>query len=535
MKAMRDLHTLPLPYVDTVDTRARAPHPVLVTDKPPPAQQPEARRRQAWLAIRLTQLPLTAALRAMSETERAAVIQRPLALVDEDRFRSVLCCNDLAHTHGIRPGHRLNAAIALCSQLHCLPRATALESEVLESLAHHCQRFTPTIVIEPPNELLLEVRSSLKLFGGVQALIRRVEEDLTQQHIVAAIAVSRTLRSAQWFARCTRASRIVTPDQQAKALAQLPMAVLLWPQDVRERLRRFGITRVGELLRLPRGGLARRIGHRLLQELDQAQGRTHDVRASFVPREAYRDRILLDFEIETLTLAESVLSHRLQRLERFLRRRDATIRELAIHLVHRDRPATRIALGLAAATADLGHLRRLLHETLNGLTLPAPIREMHIEVPRCLSATARTRTLTFSPHARGEREDIEAARARLIEQLRARLGANRIRAIRALEDRRPEQTQQMLPAQPQWMIDAAPLPHLPPRPLWLLREPQPLTQQQIATHGLRLGPERIQSGWWDAPCTDREYFVMRSRSGALGWVYRDAVRQGRWFLQGLFA
>jgi protein ImuB len=48
-------------------------------------------------------------------------------------------------------------------------------------------------------------------------------------------------------------------------------------------------------------------------------------------------------------------------------------------------------------------------------------------------------------------------------------------------------------------------------------------------------PERIQTGWWDEAFTDRDYFVMRSASGAVGWVYCDRLQQDRWFLQGLFA
>ncbi|HEY6641527.1 DNA polymerase Y family protein [Povalibacter sp.] len=527
--------SLPLPHIDLPQATRPPLRPVVVTQPPPPASHPEARKRHAWLAIHLTELPLAAALQVMKPEDRTSLLAQPLVLVDEDRFRSVLCCNDLAYAYGVRPGHRLNAAISLCAQVQCLPRAVAMEAQVLEAVAHHCQRFTPTVVIEPPNELVLEVRSSLKLFGGVQALIRAIESDLQQQQLAATIAISRTLRSAQWFARCARTPRIVAPNHQAKALAELPLAVLLWPEDVRQRLRRFGVTTVGELLRLPRGGLSRRIGHRWLRELDQAQGRDHDVRHTYTAPENYRDRILLDFEIETLTLAESVLSHRLQRLERFLRRRNATISELTITLYHRDLPPTPVRLGLAVPSADTQHLAKLLHDTLHGLTLPAPIREIVIEVPRWFGATTRTQALAFTPNAPRETGEVCAAQARLLEQLQARLGTDRIRTLGTSADRRPEHTQRHLPVRLDITTPPAPLAPLAPRPLWLLQEPKRLPCARGRPSGLFLeGIERIQNGWWDSLRTDRDYRRLRSASGAMGWVYLDHVQQEQWFLHGLF-
>jgi len=52
------------------------------------------------------------------------------------------------------------------------------------------------------------------------------------------------------------------------------------------------------------------------------------------------------------------------------------------------------------------------------------------------------------------------------------------------------------------------------------------------------GPERIESGWWDAALAERDYFIAQLPGGALVWVYRarlpvPGATQG-WFLQGRF-
>ena len=530
MKARASL-TLPLPHIEPLEARA-PPRRILTVE----AARPDAglRGRQAWLAVRMTNLPLIAAMRSLTAARQSTAKHHPLAVVDNDRFRTVRCCNDPAHALGIRPGQRLNTAIALYAQLDCLPRSRPEETRRLESLALHCQRFTPTVIIEPPNELLLEVRGSLKLFGGVEALMDALVQDLEAVGVAANLAFSQTVRGAQWFARSST-RRIVAFDRHVEALAGLPLHVLEWPQNIRQRLLRFGVSTVGELMRLPRDGLARRIGHDYLRQLDQAHGREPDLRSGHLPSAHYHDRILLDSDIEMMTLAESILVHRLGRLRHFLIRRNAAIDELTITLLHRDLPATLIPLRLARPSDDTAHLARLLHETLKELRLPAPIREMRIHAPRCSQATALTSTLPFEPNAHRHAQDLDTARVRLLEQLRARLGAERIRTIDAYADRRPARTQQHAFAQSDPSVSSAAIPSLPPRPLWLLAQPRMMNAVGPGPRGLIDDPERIQTGWWDEAFTDRDYFVMRSASGAVGWVFCDRLQQDRWFLQGLFA
>ena len=82
------------------------------------------------------------------------------------------------------------------------------------------------------------------------------------------------------------------------------------------------------------------------------------------------------------------------------------------------------------------------------------------------------------------------------------------------------------------------------RPVWLLAQPEPLTERAtgptLGGQPLQLlsGPERIESGWWDAALAERDYFIAQLPGGALVWVYRARLPvQGAvhgWFLQGRF-
>ena len=78
------------------------------------------------------------------------------------------------------------------------------------------------------------------------------------------------------------------------------------------------------------------------------------------------------------------------------------------------------------------------------------------------------------------------------------------------------------------------------RPFWLLDAPKPLPEAGAAPDyqgplELLAGPERIESGWWDGDDIARDYFVARTRSESLVWIYRERRGEGGWYLHGVFA
>ena len=80
------------------------------------------------------------------------------------------------------------------------------------------------------------------------------------------------------------------------------------------------------------------------------------------------------------------------------------------------------------------------------------------------------------------------------------------------------------------------------------RSPQP---QRLAVHQgcpqfqgpltLLSGPQRLEAGWLDGVAALRDYFVARSATAGLVWVYRERLGQSDtaqgvgWYLHGRFA
>jgi protein ImuB len=486
-----------------------------------------------WLALHFPGWQLHSALSALTEPERATLVTKPLAVLDDDRRATLLACNELALARCVRVGHSMNAAIALCADLQFVPRVVEAEARELEKLASFCERFTSKVSLEPPHELLLEIRGSIKLFGGIDALLERVRSDLRTLGLEGRLAVTPTPQSAIWLSRVAKQPAVVRPRVLIPTLNKLPVAILMWPADLELRLARFGVTTIGDLLRLPRAGLARRIGHERLAELDHASGRFRQLRKPHLTAHPYHDRVLLDFEIETTGLLSTLIEKRLDHLDQYLRARTLATDLIRIELKHRDHPVTPIEIGLACPTSDVTHIGKLLQEHLSRLSLAAPVVELSIHAQRLQPQRQHSREL-FKASARADALINTEPQARLLEELRARLGHEALGTLRAHEDFRPECAHRTVPPTIGFDPMPEPLPStLAPRPLWLLPSPQSLKPSQVRRFSIERGPEAIEFGWWDGAPVHREYWVTRSARGALAWMFHDA-RDGSHYVHGLF-
>lgn len=528
---------------------------VLPLAKPEAAPLPEIHvkpkpraRKQAWLALHFNDWPLHAVLKNLAHEQRIALSNQPLAVLDQDRQRRVLACNDAALARGIRIGHTLNSALALCAELQLLSRDVAAETKLLTAMAEWAQCYTPIVSIEPPNELLLEVRGSLHLFGGVQGLIAHIQQALQERQLSARVALSSTVRASLWLSRVVHNSFknnstktnsiIVTPRQLKSMLAALPLHCLHWPMELQLRLARFGVTQLGELWRLPRGDLARRIGAKYLQELDVAVGRQIELRQSFKSVMSYVERVLLDFEITNTLLLQPVLLGCLKRLQRYLREHDLAIGRLHVELLHREQLPTRFYIGLATPTSDMERVVSLLHEQLSRMTLPEPVLEIKLRVKQLLATQGRSCDLLSDiTQAKSGQAQMEML-GHLLERLQVRLGSAAVRILQLQADHRPEDAQTSRSADLEIKPTAVMLPTMMiGRPLWLLQQPSLLCVGVKPPQELRLlqGPERIEAGWWNDAPLKRDYYVARCPDQSWCWVFRELLHAPGWYLHGWFA
>ncbi len=416
----------------------------------------------------------------------------------------------------------------------------------LQRLALCAQRFTPRVSLAPPDGLLLEVKGSLHLFGGMAGLRLAIAQECRRLELPYVLALAPTPLAALAAARAGRAITITDPGQLTGQLAPLPLATLRWPQEVLERLVRMGVRTVGEVLRLPRAGFARRFGAAQLATLDALTGRIADLRAVFRVPERFRRRRELTCELENHQAILTALAPLFAELGSFLTARQCGVVQLECRLTHRHSPPTRCCLRLAAASADVERLAQLLAEHLGALSLPEAVRGCELRSAAVVPYRPERRGLWQPGEHGGESAASDASG--LIERLRTRLGEGAVHGLTLLEGHRPEKA---------WGMTEPPAPagngpaksgaaasgvagRGSARPLWLLPAPQPLAMHDglPRRRGLQLrliaGPERIETGWWDGGEIARDYYTATDLHGVRLWVYRERAAPHGWFLHGVF-
>jgi len=476
-----------------------------------------------WLAVHLPQFPLEV-------LARGAQRPGPLAVSVRCGGRElILSVTAEAQRLGVQPGLSPAAARALTPDLRVWPRNLAAERAALERLATWCGQFTSLVSLEPPGSLLLEVAGSRRLFGGLPGLLARVRQGLARLGYTPSLVAAPTPLGALWLAVAGSGTLFCSRQELRARLAALPLDVLPLRGCQPEALSALGLRTLGELLRLPRSGLARRLGPELLASLDRALGQAPDPRSGFVPRPRFHARLALPGEVEDTEGLLFAARRLLGELTGFLLVRDGGVQELRLRLGHAVGEASNIVIGLLRPARETEHFFDLLRQRLERLELPAPVTELELRAGPVEPLAPSTRRLF--PRASGEKGDGE----RLLEKFQSRLGEKRVCGLQLRSDHRPEYAwSYCVPGQ------TRPAAHRSRRPLWLLPQPQPL----LARDGwpwrdggkLQLEPERerIETGWWDGHEVRRDYFVAHARNGERLWVFRELHGTGRWFLHGIF-
>jgi protein ImuB len=490
---------------------------------------PSSPKGSLWACLLFPSLPLDVFARAQSPDDA----QRPFVVGSGGHYPRVVAANRAARDAGIRDEQLISGALALAPDLVLRDRNLDAEHQALAQIATWTLAFTPMVCLAPPDAVVAEIGTSLRLFGGLPRLVARLAGGLHALGYGNRLGIAPTPGAALLLARAGITRPVDDPAQLPHVLGPLPLKLLDLPDAIRDTLREAGVTTFAQAASLPRDGLARRFGHAIVERIDHALGRAPDPRASFVPPPVFSGRLELPasaHDVESLAFGVQRL---VRDLADWLNARGLGASRLTLVLDHerylrqRGVPETCVPFALGAPTRMPSHLMGVLRERLSRVTLPAPVEAMVLRTDE--TAPLAGRNLGLLPG-----DDADRVEVPLVDRLRARLGEDALIHLAPYEDHRPELATRA--ASPR--STACALPDAP-RPLWLLPEPQPLASiMETRPWVLRDGPERIESGWWDDADIRRDYFVADTHDGATAWIYRDhryGVEDGEWFLHGLFA
>ena len=475
-----------------------------------------------WICTHLPQMGLEMFEKSCSGERRAAVVTAD---------QKVHLMNSIARKSGVMVGSSLATASSLAPDLVCYKRDEQAEQEYLENIIPIAYRFTPRVSVSLPNNLMLEVSGSIKLFDGLSPIVRLLQRSLRHIGHESSIGIAHSACAARVFAHAKVDIQLPEyPD--AKTVRETTMDALreislqhaeLNPSDI-TRLFNMGIRSFGELLDLPRDELGKRFESYLLDYVARLIGTNYDPQKFRAPAESFRsdihllepvkDRPSLDVHMEQLALE---LTH-------WLQSRQLGVEEVVWTFAPFDGENISVPVCFSHPRTRVPEILEFSELALAAVDLPNEVISISLTAPRTesLSSAGITEKDLLGMHARKS-----ALPSDLLDRLTARMGIASWQLLRNMNDHRPEYA--WCPARSRDAERYSP-PFFTPgsRPLWLFEPPLRVKRKHFE---LLKGPERIESGWWEGYFS-RDYFVARHDSGSLCWLFNN---EEGWFQHGYFS
>jgi protein ImuB len=467
-----------------------------------------------WLCLSLPQLP-------------ASALGLPDAAIADQRGSQRWLITESA---GIAAGTAVAAALAVAPDLDVRARNLQAERETLGSLAHWLYHYGSPVVSEqidlqepgrrPRARLWVEAGASLKLFGGLRALAANLRAELALLGHRADLALAPTRAGAALLAESAR-KPIACFDLQSleQRLSRLPIAALPWPGAILDALKGVGLRKLGELFALPRESFARRFGEARLDDLDRLRGLAAEPFDAITPPPRYARRFELSGDVESIEPLLFPLKRMCAELAAYLRARDSGATAITLVCTHAFGERTHLEFGFLTPTRDAARMFAALNERLFRDPPPRAVREITLEAERF--ATPQPLQGDLFDALGGRTLDWQQA----VERLQARFGDRTLWTPACVAEHRPERAFDQ--GRPEGGPEIVGRPSGPQRPVWLLKEPQPMSPPRVDSDC-----ERIESGWWDGPDATRDYYCVE-RAGSRAWVFQER-RSGMWFLHGWF-
>jgi len=498
----------------------------------PPRESPP----QKYVAcVDIPALPLQ--LLAQQQPEWAS---RPMAVVAEDRPQGViLWVNEKAYRARVLPGMRYAAGLSICRELCAAEVPAADVAAGVDNLLELLLRFSP--YVEPsetePGVFWIDASGLIGLETSLQAWVGKIHSALVEARFVGHIVVGFHRFSAYALARSRHPTTVFEdPEQERSATRNVRFDRLHLDPKLREHLAKLDIHTVGEFLRLPIDGLARRFGATALQlhqEASEAAPAPLDPTIPAEPLEAWIELEYPERDAYRLTFAiQRVLPLLLQRVAA----RGHGLRTLDMALKLDNRTTVSAAIQTAETTLNIEHILELVRLKLESTQLDSGAAEIDLRVTSTAIDKGQLGLFTERP-----RRDLSAAE-RALARVRAEFGRLTVVFARLQRAHLPEASfsweplerarlPSPLPVQRRSLIrrifdKPVPLPHRGRHEPdgWLIRGPEQGSTTRIS------GPYTVSGGWWVRE-VHRDYHFVETQKGDVMWVYYDRRRR-RWFLQG---
>jgi protein ImuB len=497
--------------------------------------------------IHLPLFPLAARLRSEPELVREAVV----VTEGNGNAARVVAGTRLAREAGVKPGHTLPQARALCPKLVARTRDEECERAAQEALLEVAEGFSPRVEDAREGVAYVDIEGLERHFKSSSPELE-LGRSLVAAADKAGLPVRVGIASSKLAARVAAGlpdSPVIVPEgEEAAFLAPLPLARLAPEVEIASTLEQWGVRSIGDFARLPKERVASRLG-RTGREL-HATARGMDARP-LIPRElppVFHEGTNLEWPLVSLEPFLFVGRAALERLCERLESAGLACQRLGLELrLEPDGHQTR-TIDMPAPTRDVKTLLTLMKLNLEETPPGAPVAGFTF-----LAWPDRPREAQLSLYGPAALSPDKLATT--LARLFALLGPDRVGSPRPVDGHRPERFS---------LVE-----YTPPPPPEVRREPRagrgllavrvlrpPLglevisqDQQPVEVRTLvqdeaekrpriegrvkvASGPWGLEEGWWTEEPTGRDYWDVEL-TGGIYRIYRDRAT-GEWFADGIY-
>ncbi|MDX1292423.1 MAG: DNA polymerase Y family protein [Hyphomonas sp.] len=437
----------------------------------------------------------------------------PFALLETGpKGLRIAAANSPARQLGVVEGLAFTDARARVPHLVTEDMDHAADARALSALGDWMIRFAPLVAIDGSDGLILETTGCDHLYGGEAAMMETLSGLLARNAIPHRLGLAGTPGAASALSRAAPGTCLKEGEEQ-DGLADLPVAALRLSPDAETLLRRFGLTRIGQLYGIDRKALGRRFQSRsaadaVLLRLDQALGLRHEPLTPLRPVPIRSARLNCPEPIATGDAIQIGLETLTRDLCDRLGATGLGARRFVLTAFRADGTRSEIEVKAARPVREPRHILRLFRERIDTL-------DPGFGIDLLLLEAHRTDTMEASPMALSgdlASTDMDAAAlSALADRIIARLGDRAVSLVQAQESHIPEHAERETRFTGQTPAPAGQLPPTGPRPVRILPSPERVTVMAEVPDGPPLrfiwrrvprtvtradGPERIAPEWW---------------------------------------
>lgn len=480
--------------------------------------------------------------------------------------------NQAARDASLHPGMRLPDACATLPNLLREEIDRESDDKSLLALASWLVRFSPLIAIDEADALILETTGCDHLFGGEARMARELSRRLDEVGYGHRLAFAGTRGAAYALSheKAGAQSPAILPfGDESEGLSNLPVRALRLSSMTLTLLRRFGLTRIGQLYEIDRKALERRFHSREAAEavclrLDQALGQRPEPFEPFRPPPNHCVHLSCPEPLTDGTGVKASLSTLSDRLCKALAAKGLGAQTFIFRTFCSDGSVNTLSVNAARPACAPNHLLRLFNEKTDRIDPGFGIDFLQLEAFRTAPMSVGSRPLSG---ALAQTDVDEAALSTLADRINARLGEGSVTVSVPVSRHLVDTAEEIRPFAgeiPKCTLASGIMYGLRPIRVFDRAErvevvsevpdgpPLRFVWHRLVHHITRAdGPERIAPEWWTylpsspgEPRTlprTRDYYRVEDTKGRRYWLFREGLygdKRGaipEWFLQGLFA